>query len=181
MSDPLSFPVLAGSALTQAFGFLYSRLGILLDSRKSGARDQHKGIVTAPVLLGQLDTSAIDSIALAEHEAQLRTLADALSIYDTNPGLIETGNAALMRIMSNLRETLETIYGQRISFRGERAASYEIRIDQEVRKIAGEIVGLESRSDRADGTHTIIQKADEIAKGGRMTGTIIKPAGAPEA
>jgi hypothetical protein len=88
MSDPLGFPVLAGSAITQAFGFLYGRLAVLLDRRRTGQSEIENGDNE----LGDQGDSDVswkpDDAALEEYRPSLETLAAALEVYDKHPEII---------------------------------------------------------------------------------------------
>jgi hypothetical protein len=75
--DPLGFPVLAGSAITQAFGFLYGRLAALLD-RHTAADKAVLDYELPSGLVGHLAPLEVDQYALARLSASIRIIRDCL-------------------------------------------------------------------------------------------------------
>jgi hypothetical protein len=72
-------------------------------------------------------------------------LRDGLEPYRRDPARIDTGDAALLRNLGRLREILEEIYGQRLTFVGEEdrapSGAYARQKSQTVR---GKMTGVDT-------------------------------------
>lgn len=160
--DPLAFPVLAGSALTQGFGFLYSQLQTLLERRRAQRDDQQPpaaALVDSPaVLIGRLQPLQVNRRVLAEKADEL-TLLDRLLSHYADQEELDGRDPQLRTLLGQLRATLERIYGQHLTFQGEDRPVTGLRIDQRVEDSYGYVIGLEvgeaSSGVRADISHEV--------------------------
>jgi hypothetical protein len=175
VSDPLGFPALAGSALTQAFGFLYGRLAVLLD-RRSAARD-------SPAFTANFQSSSIidKSAALRVNEdallhwgVQLEALAETLGVYHDHPELVHGQDERLRRNLGRLREALEAIYGQRLVFEGEEPQAHGVRIDQRVDEIAGEVIGIDAGEIASEAQVDVVQTSGTVKEGAKLLGAKVR-------
>jgi hypothetical protein len=171
--DPLGFPVLAGSAITQAFGFLYGRLAALLD--RHTAADKAVLDYELPLgLVGHLAPLEVDQYALARLRAMLESLDDALGVYKNNPKLLDAEDERLRRNLGRLRSALEAVYHQRFTFEGEQRPPTAIKVEQWVDEVAGEVTGL-TADDIAHGARgEVKQVSKKITKDGRVIGARIR-------
>jgi hypothetical protein len=175
--DPLGFPVLASSAITQAFGFLYGRLASLLD-RRSAAPDESVLDYEQPSgLIGHLAPLEIDQDALVRLRTVLESLDDALGIYKDNPGLLNAEDERLRRNLGRLRGVLEAVYHQRFTFEGEERPSTGVKVEQWVDEVVGELTGLTAEDITSGARGEVKQVSKKISRDGRVIGAKIKNIG----
>lgn len=130
VADPLSLAALSAVALSQGISFLYSQLGDLLrrrrERRAAAGNDLPEADVVAPlgsaaqVLDGALAGGPIDLDALDRHADQLAALRGLLLPYVEGDKPVEPSNRQLLEQVDAARALLEQVYGQHISFVGER-------------------------------------------------------------
>jgi hypothetical protein len=174
VSDPLGFPVLAGSAITQAFGFLYGRLAVLLDRHDSRHdKEDHPDHEDRGREMGTAISGPADKAVLEELRPSLRALADILDVYDKNPEMLDGEDAMLRHHLGCLRAALEVIYHQRIAFSGEEPRSSGVNIEQDADEVSGELIGLISREVSRSAQVGVSQKLKKIHKGGKAVGARI--------
>ncbi|MET8366289.1 hypothetical protein ABZU53_22270 [Micromonospora sp. NPDC005194] len=147
MDDPLAFPVLAGAALTQGFNFLYDELQALLERRRAQREGRPlpvaEALRTPPVLAGRMGPLNVDDSLLAEKAEELSLLNSLLEQY-TGLSELDGQDPQLRIILGRLRATLETIYGQRLTFHLEDRPTTGVRINQSVDDVSGELIGLDA-------------------------------------
>ena len=139
--DPLSFPELAGAALSQAFAFLFGRLSRVLDNRGKAAEEPER-VETPEVMQGRLDPLAARPNVVEENLAELRELAGTLGVYERNPERLDGHDDNLRKDLARLRALLEKVYGQRITFRGETREATGVVVEQRMDAVAGEVTGV---------------------------------------
>jgi hypothetical protein len=174
MQDPLGFPVLASSAITQAFGFLYGRLAALLDRRAADADEAAPDYEVPSGLVGRLAPLEIDQHALARLRTMLESLDDALGVYRDNPSLLNAEDERLRRNMGRLRSALEAVYHQRFTFEGEQRPLTGVKVEQWVDEVAGELTGLTADDIGSGARSEIKQVSKKISKDGRVIGAEIR-------
>jgi hypothetical protein len=172
--DPLSFPALATAAFGQAFGFLFGRLAHLLDRRERAKGDPDDDAVEAPdALEGHLNPLVPDNALVEQYIEELERLSGALGVYHRNPDRLDPQDGALRTRLGRLRELLEIIYGQHITFHGEAREPSGVAVEQRVDTVSGAVTGVRGRQvSRArvaqdvrhvdDGGWVIGVQADEI-------------------
>jgi hypothetical protein len=174
MSDPLGFPVLAGSAITQAFGFLYGRLEALLDRRRANhqGKELEGGRVTDqadPVISGLPDEEALEELL-----PTLNTLAAALEVYNSHPAIINGEDPDLRRSLGQLREALEAVYHQHIPLPGEEESVPGVKVNQEFEEVSRELTGVDAEEVKRGARVDVEQKGKAIHGDGRVIGARIK-------
>jgi hypothetical protein len=166
MTDPISFPVLAGATLTGAITFLYNRVGAVLD-RRAG-----KTPVDAPeVIEGLPEPLQARTEALTDERVQrLKRLADALELYRNQPQPPVGDDKTLRRILGGLRQDLEAIYGVAFSFGDEQRNKPTVCVIQHTDDVVGVQRGIKARamSDRAN--VSVTQITNTIHSSGEITG-----------
>ncbi|GAU69729.1 Syd protein [Streptomyces sp. NBRC 110611] len=166
--DPLSFPVLTGAALTQAFTFLYGRLSAALD-RRAEARDR---VAVPDVLQGELRFPlSPDELEVTNREEALIAMRDALEVFnDQGQGhLLDGSNEGVRRSLARLRGALEAVYGQRITFAGEeRPATGSPVVDQRLGTVRGKVTGMDA--DEVSGRAQVIQDARTVEADAEVVG-----------
>ncbi|MGW2152280.1 hypothetical protein [Nonomuraea sp. NPDC001699] len=163
--DPLSFPVLAGAALGQAFGFLFGRLAHLLDNR--GKKSTPEIVEGVSVLEGELKPLQADSELIEQHIEELETLSGALGVYERNPDRLRPEDQQLLQRLGKLRALLEQIYGQSITFHGERRSPSGADVKQRMKRAAGDVVGVDGSRIRSA---RVSQDIDLSEPGSRIVG-----------
>ncbi|WP_157099561.1 hypothetical protein [Microbispora sp. ATCC PTA-5024] len=164
--DPLSFPVLAGAALNQAFGFLFGRLAHLLDNRGNKSSEPEQ-VETPEVVEGNLEPVQTDVEALEKYINELEALSGALGVYQRNPERIRSEDQNLLSRLGRLRQLLEVIYNQRITFQGELRSSTGASVRQHMQTAAGEVTGVDGkRVRRAD----VVQDINRSEQGSKIIG-----------
>lgn len=136
MADPFTLGAIGALALTEGIKFLYTQAGALIDSwrkrREEKAADaEHpapaaKSGELAPLeqssdLDGTVDTAQLaDADMVAAKISELEQAFYALAPYcGPAPKPIDPGEKALLEQAGRLRDLLEAIYGQRLTFKGE--------------------------------------------------------------
>lgn len=165
--DPLSLTALSAVALTQGIGFLYAQVGELLRRRRERRQQaEDGGNQPAPlevpsagegehVLAGRLASGPVDEEALDQHEGQLARLRGLLSPYREGDLPVEPGDEQLLEQMEALRNLLEQVYRQRITFKGEPR-----------RPITGTPVGVSAGDVGQHATQVIASGERAVAAGG---------------
>ncbi|GAA1289345.1 hypothetical protein [Saccharothrix xinjiangensis] len=169
--EPISI-TLAGAIAGPAFAFLFGRLTRLLDNRVSKADAnalelEAEEIETPEVVQGVLQPLRVDEDQLERRLDELEELAGRLGVYDRNPDRIQSEDDKLLENMGRLRNHLECIYGQRITFVGERRPISGSRVDQSVDVVEGDMTGIDGKSVR--GAH-VTQRSQHIPAGGKVIG-----------
>ncbi len=142
MIEPFSLGALGAIALTDGIKFLYAQAGEILKRR----RERTATPIPAPGLLeGELAPLQLDPAAIDERTAELRSLRQRLTdiVEDIEPA--EETDGEVVAATLALREAIESIVGQRITFRGEQREPSGTTITGRVR--AREIHGRASGVD----------------------------------
>ncbi|WP_354644651.1 hypothetical protein [Kitasatospora camelliae] len=178
--DPLA--VLSTSALSEGVRFLFDQARSLLDRRRrdraaaeASAEESAGGVVQLPpeAFTGSIDTRSPDEAALAEAAPALRALRAELFPYIDAPESIRPGDADLLRLVRQLRQVLEAVYGQRITFAteaGERDVS-GTRVDAfiDIAEIAGKVTAVEAGR-ISGGQFRVKVHSERVEPGGEVTG-----------
>jgi hypothetical protein len=185
-----SLAVLSASALSEGVRFLFDQARLLLERRRSDrgvdgeAAEEPDGVVRLPseAFTGTLDTRRRDEAALAESAPALRELRAALFPYLDDEESIQPGDAELLRLVDRLRQLLEAVYGQRITFAseaGERAGSGpELRASIDIKHITAEVTAIKAR--RISGGHIVVEmRADSAGESGRVVAVEAEDIGGP--
>ncbi|MGW7304276.1 hypothetical protein ACWGI1_01705 [Streptomyces sp. NPDC054835] len=180
MSEAFAFPVLAASALTQAFGFLYARAGAVLDrraARRDEARQGEPETVPA-VVVGDPGPLAFDVTALtSEREQRIRALLEVLGVYDEHRDLIKSDDARLLRALGSLRAVLEDVERQRLTFEGESRPESGVRIEQDLDVVHGTAAALKARRVGDAARVDVRQTAKAVHRGAEIIGADIEEIG----
>jgi choline dehydrogenase-like flavoprotein len=116
MVEPFSLGALGAIALTDGIKFLYAQAGEILKRR----RERTAAPTPAPGLLeGELAPLRLDLTEADERIAELRRLRGRLADIADEIEPAEETDAEVVDATLALREAIESIVGQRITFRGE--------------------------------------------------------------
>ncbi|MEU3072701.1 hypothetical protein [Streptomyces laurentii] len=180
MSEVFDFPVLAVSALTQAFGFLYGRAAAVLDrraARREGSEHGEPEPVPA-VVVGDPGPLTFDDSALTPERIQrLEMLTEILGTYNEHRELIRADDGRLMGNLGGLRSTLEAIEGRRLTFHGESRPTSGVRIEQELDDVHGSATALKARRVAGTADVGIHQKVKTVHPGSEIVGAEIEELG----
>lgn len=172
MADPIGLSTVVNSALPATFTFLYQRLGALLSRHRADpASSQPETLTKIPaVLVGDLELPLrADADQVQARFAELRAYSLGLAHYSRNPATITSEDSSLLEVLSDVRDALEDIYGQRFTFEGEPRERSGPFTEQNHGKVKGEVVGLEATNTiRGPATSKITTKSVEA--GGRVVG-----------
>jgi len=174
MPDSLALPVLAGSAITQGFTFLYGQLTDLLRRRREGrlGEEQDPQSVEAPsAMLAITSPLVANPLTVESRIAELESLAELLAVYETHRtnGELDGTDLMLRIALGRLRGALEVVYGQPLSFVGEERGKTEViqRIDD----LHGSSTGVRATGPQAAiPAGSVTQEVKTVHEGGDLTG-----------
>jgi hypothetical protein len=157
MVEPFSLGALGAIALTDGIKFLYAQAGEILKRR----RERTAAAVPAPGLLeGELAPLQLDLTDADERIAELRRLRGRLAdiVEDIEPA--KDTDAEVVDATLALREAIEAIVGQRITFRGEQREPTGTTITGTIRarELHGRATAIEY-----EGTPTVSLRGEVIA------------------
>jgi len=177
MVDPFSLGALGAVAATEGIKFLYGQATEVIKrwrDRKAGNQAEAETpipLAGAEILEGELAPPKIDFEAADRLHEDIKQLASVLGNYangleDPDPNDRDLADAA-----DGLRQALEAVYGQRITFKGEdRDPSGPVvtgRVDVET--VAGDVAGVRARLVRS-GRITGEARATKVEAGGKLSG-----------
>lgn len=182
MLDPLSLSALSASALTEGIKFLYGQAAELLKrgrERSEGSAEEAPAHLDTPPLEGQLEPLRPYPEVLEKLKPQLRELRGLLHDYIDEIEEIDPANPDLLRTADTLRQMLEAIYGQRITFRGEQrsVSGPVVKGTIDVRVVAGSAAAIRARTVTGSSSLRGEVHADEVKAGGKVRGVDIDDVG----
>ena len=171
MGDELSLATVATSAMPHIFTFLFGRLGAVLDRRSGNNTDISTESETYPILVEPAPLLIHDEELTEQRIRRLEAVARELAVYRRNPALIRLDDEHLLQAMSELRDDLEAIYGQPLSFVGERRSAPGVRVRQTVDEVEADGVARAVRVARvtAQASADIDQRTKVVRQGGELT------------
>ncbi|WP_449475500.1 hypothetical protein [Streptomyces abikoensis] len=180
MSSELGFPVLAASAITQAFGFFYGQLASLLQRR----RDRQSGIAVpdevpiagADILAGSVERLRPNDALLEERGRELELLAEALEDY-AQASELDGQDVRLRRNLGRVRRALEEIYGTEFVIGEDQPSGQGISIRQKAVDVHDEAIGLDVESAGPTARAEVSQDIGTAHKGSKIVGARIKRLG----
>ncbi|MDQ3764687.1 MAG: hypothetical protein M3460_25080 [Actinomycetota bacterium] len=180
--DPVTLTVLGGVAATEGIKFLYGQAAELLKAWRERRKKAREQAVTEPRDLDVpiLPSAVLDAQPVARHadgaivertHSALVELSGALSPYALGQVDVDLTDAELAGRVGRLRALLETIYGQRFTFRGEERepTGSEVAVHQALGAVEGNVLGAEADVG-AGGDLLIEQRADRVGEKGSVTG-----------
>lgn len=182
MLDPLSLSALSASALTEGIKFLYGQAAELLKrgrERSEEAAEEAPAQHDTPPLEGQLEPLHLYPEVLEELKPQLRELRGLLHDYVDEIEEVDPANPDLLKTADALRQALEAIYGQRITFRGEKrsVSGPMVKGTIDVRVVAGSAAAIRARAVTGSSSLRGEVHADEVKAGGEIRGVDIDEVG----
>jgi hypothetical protein len=154
--------------LTAAFEFLFRRGEKLIDRR--GPEDDEltldPGDLTA--IKGQLQPLRVDEAELTAVRPDLERLVGALSSFQRNRSRIDSEGEQLQLLLGELREGLERVYGQHITFEGEQREPSGALVRGRFGTVSGEVTGIDAK--RVRGNPRVEHDVETVTKDGKVTG-----------
>jgi hypothetical protein len=183
MPDPLTLTALGAVALTEGIKFLYNQASELLKRR----REQKKAaaaapaaspppieVATPPVVEGRIAPVTVDEAALDRLGDQISGLRHDLGRYvdETDPAPVDPADERLVATVDALRQAIEAVWRQRITFKGERRESSGpmVRGTIDVEAIAGRAAAVRAGRISGDATVEGTVTADRIERGATAYG-----------
>ncbi|MCG7207261.1 hypothetical protein [Streptomyces arenae] len=166
--DPLAFPVLAGTLLTEAVRFLFDRASAVLDRRTGRVPVEEPEQVP-----GQAEPLLVRASTLSdERVARLTGGQGALRVYLSRPELLQGDDVELRELLGQLRRDLEEVYGRRLPFGDETEADRPgVEVSQRADDVRGKQVGMRVGGDITDrGRAHVDQEAGTIQETGEQVG-----------
>jgi hypothetical protein len=189
MADPLTLTALAAVGLTEGIKFLYGQASELLAANRERRRARLAGTaasdtatmpdLTSPDLDRPLPKPIADLTVVDAEEQRLARLAGALSPYALNQLDLPEDEREVRSTAGELRTLLEAIYGQRITFKGERrdATGTRVVIDQRLGEHYGEAVGVDATTIGEGADVEVTQSATRTHPDSRIVGAKVKDIG----
>jgi hypothetical protein len=167
--DPITLSALGATALSEGIKFLYAQAGEAIKWWRERRDKDASGDEPLPAppdapLEGPLTAATINRAAIERLEGEIRELRNALAPYaDTvAPEAVSPDDRELLEVVDGLRQALEAVTGQEITFKGEpRAPATVIEGEADVDRVAGYVAAVRAR--RVVGGHI---------RGGARAGTV---------
>jgi hypothetical protein len=186
MADPLTLTAVGAVALTEGIKFLYQQAGEALKRwRERKAAGQSTAVESVEVQLpsgafaGELERPQLHLEAVERLEQDLRDLRAAVADYAQGIDDVDPGNEQLLQTADALRQAMEAVYGQRITFRGEpRSPSGPLAVGEaNVDEVRGYVGGLRARK-IISGSAAGRVAAKRVESGGQAIGLDVGTIGA---
>lgn len=164
--DPMAFPALAGTVLTEAVKFLFDRAGAVLDRRAGRV-----AIDEPECVAGQAELLRVRAAELTDARVErINQAQGALRVYLSRPGLLQGDDEALRNLLSQLRRDLEEVYGCGLPFGDEQRPRPGAEVSQHADEISGQQVGIRAQGMTAEGRVRVVQTAKTITETGEQVG-----------
>jgi hypothetical protein len=166
--EPFTLSALAASALTQAFKFLYDRAGAALDRRaeiKKGEVVEEAEVLATPLKPLQIDSEALTVDRLARLDQARHEMAAYLQGRPVSPD-----DHDLIKLLTQVREDLEAVYGQRFTFVGEPRSRAQVTVRQDHDEIVGTVTGIAAAGLSGSVDVEVEQQSKIVHQGGEITG-----------
>lgn len=181
MSDPLSLSVIGAAVALEGVKFLYRQADALLEGWKKRRRRgpdlqaaevldvplQRSDALATPPTEGGADASRVQAAT-----EELETLATALFPYAEDEQPLPADDRALADHAGRLRELLEGVYGQPLTFKGEQRESTGADVDftQVLKRVRSSTVTMVGGAAVGDGSSVTLTQEVGEAEGSVITG-----------
>ncbi|WP_424528746.1 hypothetical protein ACOZ38_03400 [Sphaerisporangium viridialbum] len=165
MADPLSFPVLAGVALSATITFIYNRIRAVLDRRAGRVPSDAPDAIE-----GSTEALIVHSESLTEEQVEtLERSAGALGVYLDHPELLRGEDEKLRGTLGELRNILELAYRREFIFGDEQPEGPSLRVTMRSDEISGIQRGIKARGVSGSAHLDVDQTGKVITESGEMT------------
>jgi hypothetical protein len=188
MVDPLTLTAVGAVALTEGIKFLYGQAGEALKRwRERKAAGKTAGAEPVDVALpsdafaGQLERPQLHFETVGRLEQELRDLRATVADYAQGIDKVDPKNDELLQTVDALRQTMEAVYEQRITFAGEPRppSGPSVVGEANVDEVLGYVAGLRARR-IIGGSATGRVTVKRVGRGGQAVGLDVESIG-PEA
>lgn len=182
MPDPITLAVVGSTVLVEGIKFLYNQANEVLKrwrARRDAAKEndvepekpQPVEVKLPPAFDGQLSNPQIHFDAVKRLEGNLREVVKDLSLYAAGADDVDNSNTQLMENVDALRQMLEAIYQQRITFKGEARPPSGTRVKGgiDVNEVYGYAAAVRART-ISGGTIIGKAKVGKVGPGGTLIG-----------
>lgn len=188
MADPVSLALVGSAVLTEGIKFLYGQASKILERRAARKEAEKKASAEAAtsktepaqvqlpaVFQGQLSSPEVDFDEVERQFQALRVLRGRLLDYADGIVSVDPEDQHLIADVDSLRQVLESIYGQRITFKGEDREPSGVKVitKAKVDVIAGHFTGT-NIEDAEKGEFNTELDIKEIKDGADVIGTNYK-------
>jgi hypothetical protein len=181
---------LGTAALTEGIKFLYSQASEILkrwrqkkdaEEKSTSQLNQSEPLqieLPSTVFEGQLSNPRIHFDAVQELESELRALRGDLLDYAEGLEMVGITDENLLQTIDLLRDILEKVYKQHLTFKGEDRPSSGLLVESkvDVQQIAGHVAAVRARKAKS-GTIKADGKAGTVELGGELIGVDIDEIG----
>ncbi|GAA4887805.1 hypothetical protein ACFPM3_18035 [Streptomyces coeruleoprunus] len=165
MPDPVEIALIS-SAVPATLTFLYQRLERLLSPRRT---EPEPDLTIPDTLVGTLELPLQpNEQRLHARHAELDLLHDFLEEYVSREPAELTPEQGLLRSMGKLRNLLEDVYGQRLTFAGEARPASGPFVDQKLTTLTGEATGMDA--DEITSHAQVTQQVETVDAGAKLIG-----------
>lgn len=181
MSDPVSLAAIGAPIVAEGVKFLYRQAHALLrawNQRRLNGTDIAEGevldvaLTPSPALANQPAAGGADASRVAQAGEQLQALATALAPFAEEWQPLPDEGRTLPPAATNLRELLEAIYRQPLSFQGEQReqTAAELDFEQVLGTVTNSTVTMIGTAAVADGAHVVARQTITDVKDSTVTG-----------
>ncbi|MTD59090.1 hypothetical protein [Amycolatopsis pithecellobii] len=166
--EPLTLSALAASALTQAFKFLYDRVGAALDRRvenKKSEAAEETDVLADPLR----PLNPIPGALTSDRLARLHRARNEMAPYVAGK-IISPDDHDLIQLLDRAREDLEAVYGQRFTFVGEQRPRAQVLVKQGHDEVMGAVTGIQATGVSGAVNVSVEQESKTVHEGGEVTG-----------
>lgn len=187
MADPFTLAGVGAVALAEGIKFLYRQAGDALkrwrqrkDARGVAGTEPVDAQLPADAFEGQLEDPQVHFDAVQRLEPALVDLRHAVADYAEGIDEVDPGDQRLLQTVDGLRQVMEAVYGQRITFQGEpRPGSGPVAVGEvKVDNVLGYVAGLRAR-EIISGSATGRVEAGTVHPGGTVIGLDAGTVGSP--
>ena len=187
MTDPFTLAGVGAVVLAEGIKFLYQQAGDALkrwrrrkDAHPAGSAESVDARLPADAFKGRLENPKVHFDAVQRLEPALVDLRHAVADYAEGIYDVDPGDQRLLQAVDGLRQVMEAVYGQRITFLGEpRPASGPVAVGEvKVDNVLGYVAGLRAR-DIISGSATGRVEVGTVHPGGTAVGLDVGTLGSP--
>ena len=130
--EPFTLGAIGAVVLTEGIKFLYNQAGEVLKRRREHREAAAAGTTTEetvpinatapPIFEGTLAPTAVDFDVVERLGQDLKDLRDGLADYAQEIEPVDPKNENLLKTVDALRQIMEAVYQQRLTFKGEQRA-----------------------------------------------------------
>lgn len=163
--DPLAFPMLAGTVLTEAVRFLFDRASAVLDRRAGRVAVEEPEQVP-----GQTEPLLVRATELTDERIERITRDQgSLRVYLSRPEFLQGEDPELRELLGRLRRDLEEVYGRRLPF-GEEEDRPGVEVSQRTDFLHGKQVGMRVKGVTERGRARVEQDTGTIGEAAEQVG-----------